>query len=125
LEVVLDGIGQGEAPDVRVVRNLCANRAEKDRHRRRLARRELTESVSDDATDALDLKRALVFVAQTLGAADLALLTAVIETSYSDVASATRVRVGTLKARVSRAKARVRAAWVERFGTDRVMEEAA
>jgi hypothetical protein len=124
LEVMLDDIGHGIVLDARAVRNLCANRAGKDRHRRRLARREGVPSIGTPAIDELDLKRAVLFVAEALGPDDFALLVAVTETSYVEVASRIAMPVGTLKARLSRAKARARAAWLKRFGLESVLEAA-
>ena len=76
-------------------------------------------ATGDCIADTIHVKRAIDFVRDTLGAAEFALLVEVTETSYREVATTKGMPVGTLKARVSRAKAKVRAAWAERFGTTR------
>lgn len=116
LEVVLDGIARGEVPDERRIENLCANRAGKDRHRRRLARRHGVEDSGVCVIEAVHTKRMVEFAKSVLGEKDFATLLEVGDGSYREVAFAERVPVGTLKARVARARAKVRDAHVARFG---------
>jgi DNA-directed RNA polymerase specialized sigma24 family protein len=63
------------------------------------------------------MKDMIAFVRATVGDDEFRLLLEVVETSYAAVASSIGVPVGTLKARVSRAKARAREAWANRCGS--------
>jgi DNA-directed RNA polymerase specialized sigma24 family protein len=114
LDVVLDSIEKGCVPSPRTVKNLCANRAAKNRHRHRLASRLPTTEEGAEVVNAIDAKRLMVFAFALLGAENFNLLLDVAACSYEEVAAAHGVPLGTLKARVSRLRAQVRAAWADR-----------
>jgi hypothetical protein len=116
LEVVLDGIAAGAVPEPQTIKNLCANRAGKDRHRRRLARQFASGDAEVDVIDAVHTRRLVAFARSVLGERDFAMLLDLADCSYDEVAAARGLPVGTLKARAARARSRVRHACAKRFG---------
>ncbi len=125
LEVVLDGIMTGDVPSRQAIKNLCANRAGKDRHRRRLARRHTDGERLECPADAIDARRLMMFVRTVLTEAEFNVLAELVDSSYEEVAMASGVPVGTIKARAARARARARAAYASRFDGYRTGEAAA
>lgn len=120
LEAVLERIRSGESIEDRVARNLCANRAGKDRHRRRLARAERCVDATRCPLELLHTERMIAFVRQAVGDEDFALLLDVADAGCVDVSVSLGIPQGTLKSRVSRARTRARNAWAAACATARV-----
>lgn len=110
LDAVLGMLGGARPIPSNVVKNLCSNRAAKARVRRRIAA-ELWPAIGQPPSQAARTDSWLVLEAakRLLGPTEFDFIVEAVEGTYSSVAQVHGIAIGTVKARVSRARERVRA----------------
>jgi hypothetical protein len=110
LDAVVGMIELGQPILANVVKNLGSNRAAKARARRRISATYLAPIADHRSSDRIETRQMLCLARTLLGESEFALLVDAVCDSYVDAARDHGVPVGTVKARVSRSRARLRAA---------------